>query len=83
MNSSKVPGANEQFSDTVIISGIQHLIENEIIELSDDSETASQNSKEIPQWVKNVVGFWTSNRITDNDFISSIQYLVNNQIINP
>ena len=75
--------ANGQFSDTIIISGIQHLIENDIIELSDDSETLSQNSKEIPQWVKNIAGFWTSNMITDDDFISSIEYLVNNQIINP
>ena len=75
--------ANGQFSNTVIISGIQHLIENEIIELSDVSETSSQNSKEIPHWVKNIVEFWTSNMISDDDFISSIQYLVNNQIINP
>ena len=42
-----------------------------------------QQDYDIPQWVKNIAGYWTKGMITDDNFISSIQYLVNNQIINP
>jgi hypothetical protein len=74
--------ADGHVSDKVFISGIQYLIENKKIELS-DFKTPSLNPKEIPQWVKNIAGYWTNDMITDDNFISSIQYLVNNQIINP
>lgn len=74
--------ADGHISDKVFISGIQYLMENKIIELS-NSKTPYLNSKEIPQWVKNIAGYWTNGMITDDNFISSIQYLVNNKIINP
>ena len=36
---------------------------------------------EIPHWVKTNAGWWASDKITDNDFIAGIQYLVKNKII--
>ena len=36
----------------------------------------------IPSWVKNNAGWWASNKINDNDFISGIEYLIENKIIN-
>ena len=35
----------------------------------------------IPYWIKTNASWWASDKITDNDFIAGIQYLVKNQII--
>jgi len=31
----------------------------------------------IPSWIKNDAGWWTGDKITDNDFVYGIQYLIN------
>ena len=36
----------------------------------------------IPQWIKNSAGWWADSKINDNDFISGIEYLIENKIIN-
>lgn len=36
----------------------------------------------IPYWIKNNAGWWSDDKISDNDFISSIEYLIKNKIIN-
>ena len=35
----------------------------------------------IPVWIKHVAGFWYDEKIPDKTFLSSIQWLVNNEII--
>ena len=36
----------------------------------------------IPYWVKNNAKWWSEDKISDNDFITGIEYLVKNNIIN-
>ena len=36
---------------------------------------------EIPRWIKHVAGYWYDEKIPDETFLSSIQWLVNNGII--
>jgi len=36
----------------------------------------------IPYWVKNNAGWWAKDKISDNDFITGIEYLIKNKIIN-
>ena len=36
---------------------------------------------EIPYWIKTNAGWWASDKISDNDFIAGIQYLIKNEII--
>jgi len=36
---------------------------------------------EIPYWIKTNASWWASDKISDNDFITGIQYLVKNKII--
>ena len=38
--------------------------------------------KTIPYWIKNNAGWWSDDKISDNDFISGIEYLIKNRIIN-
>jgi len=35
----------------------------------------------IPNWIKNVAGWWASGVISENEFLTGIEYLVNNNII--
>ena len=37
---------------------------------------------EIPQWIKNNASWWAAGQIGDADFISGIQFLIKNGIIN-
>jgi len=36
----------------------------------------------IPPWIKNNAGWWSSGKIPDQDFLASIEYLIENSIIN-
>ena len=36
----------------------------------------------IPYWIKNNAGWWSAGKISDNDFISGIEYLIQYKIIN-
>ena len=36
---------------------------------------------QIPNWIKNVAGWWGSGIVSENEFVSGIEYLINNNII--
>ena len=36
---------------------------------------------EVPYWIKTNASWWASDKISDDDFIAGIQYLINNEII--
>ena len=35
----------------------------------------------IPYWIKNTAGWWSKNKMTEDEFISGIEYLIENNII--
>ena len=74
--------ATEQIGDTDFVSGIQYLINQEImiIPLADQS-SESEAVAEIPDWIKNNAGWWADGLITDTDFVSGIQWLITNGIM--
>ena len=41
----------------------------------------AQNESLIPSWIKTAVGFWANDQVSDQEFLSSIEYLVENEII--
>jgi hypothetical protein len=45
------------------------------------SVTVTQQKNSIPHWVKNLASFWCSNNINDNDFKTSLKYLVSNKMV--
>lgn len=51
--------------------------------LAEKSFTVTINSKSvvIPEWIKNVAGFWCKGEIEDSNFVEGIQYLINNKVI--
>ena len=40
-----------------------------------------QNEKSIPQWIRNNAGWWSDGLISDQDFISGIQYMISKKIL--
>ena len=36
----------------------------------------------IPSWIKNNAGWWASNQIDDRSFVSGLQWLISNGIMN-
>ena len=45
------------------------------------SDSSGQEEKKIPGWIKNVAGWWASNEISEEEFLSGIEYLISNNII--
>jgi len=45
------------------------------------SQPISVAQQSIPSWVKNIGGFWCNNKINDSEFVSAVQYLINEDII--
>jgi len=43
--------------------------------------TFAQEDTQIPDWIKNVAGWWANNDISENEFVAGIEYLINNNII--
>jgi len=41
----------------------------------------SRDSIEIPNWIKNNAGWWADGQIGDSDFVSGIEFLINEKIM--
>lgn len=72
--------AEGSIADSEFVSGIQYLIQEEIISIPKTQHT-SGNSQEIPSWIKNNAEWWSKGLISDDDFLKGIQYLVEKGII--
>ena len=71
--------ANDDIDDDSFIQGIQFLIKEKILEISET--TTADKSDKIPAWVKNNAGWWADGQITESDFLSGITHLVKTGII--
>ena len=43
--------------------------------------SSAQEEIQIPSWIKNVAGWWANDEISENEFLTGIEYLINNNII--
>ena len=43
--------------------------------------SSAQEVAQIPSWIKNVSGWWANDEISEQEFLSGIEYLINNNII--
>jgi len=42
---------------------------------------SSAQDAQIPSWIRNVAGWWASGDISETEFLTGIEYLINNNII--
>ncbi|MCH8324897.1 MAG: hypothetical protein IH813_07335 [Thaumarchaeota archaeon] len=55
--------------------------DDEILIIYDDQITTQTLEIKIPDWVREVAGFWCGDEIDDASFVSAIQYLIETEII--
>jgi len=78
--------ANDQISENEFVTGIEYLINNNIILLhsipcNEKIESQYGDTKSVPDWIKNNASWWSDNLIDDIDFINGLQYLIKHKII--
>ena len=80
-----------QIDDLAFLTGIQFLVNEKIIiieftekseeDLRYESAVSSGESKQVPEWVRNNAEWWADGTITDDTFISSLKFLIEQGII--
>jgi len=78
--------ANDDISENEFLTGIEYLINNNIILINfvpcnDEIQSQYGDTKSIPDWIKNNANWWSENLIDDTDFINGLQYLIEYKII--
>ena len=74
--------ASGQLNDNEFASGIKFLIEQDLITLSDEQISQTSSSEiQTPHWIKNTAGWWADGLVSDGEFVSGLEHLVNNGII--
>lgn len=68
-----------QISDREFVDGLQYLIQNNIITVSESNE--SFHHEEIPTWVRNNARWWANDQISNEEFVRGIQFMVDSNII--
>ena len=70
-----------KINDDDFVSGIEFMIENNIITIPNlpDSQTSSDDT--VPSWVRNNANWWALDQISEKEFINAIKYLVEKGII--
>ena len=70
-----------QISDKDFVKGLEHLVQNGILLVSQSAKVDPASSDEIPSWLRNNADWWSLGLISDDEFVNAIQYLVSNGII--
>ena len=74
--------AQGAIGDSDFVLGIQYLIKEGIMTIPETAQgTTSDDSQEIPSWIKNNADWWAQGLITDDDFVKGIQYLIEEGIM--
>ncbi|MCV0392218.1 MAG: polysaccharide deacetylase family protein [Nitrosopumilus sp.] len=72
--------ADGSIDDKTFVQGIEYLVKNGIIMVSEKSQITS-DKEVIPVWIKSNAGWWADGSIDDKTFVQGIEYLVKNGII--
>jgi hypothetical protein len=72
--------SQEQIDDNTFIRGIEYLIKNQAIVISQTVQETLE-SEEIPSWIRNNASWWAAGQIDDETFIQGLEYLILKGII--
>ena len=75
--------ANDEISEQEFLSGIEYLINNNIITISSIpcSVFGTSSSEAVPNWLKNTAGWWSEDLIEDIEFVNGLEFLIKKQIV--
>ena len=72
---------NDEISDKEFAKGIEFLVKENIIVVSQSTSQGLVNEVKIPNWIKTSTGWWIEEKISDMEFVKSIEYLIKVGII--
>ena len=72
---------NGEFTNGMLISGFQNIVDKKLIDIPFEFTEKNINSLHIPEWVKSVGKGWVIGIISDQMFVQNIQYLIDEKII--
>ena len=57
------------------------MLENNIIMIPNITSSGNISEDEIPDWIRNNAHWWSQNLISENEFVNSLKFLIQNGII--
>ena len=72
---------NGKFTDGMLVSGFQNIVDKKLIDIPFEFTEKNINSLHIPEWVKSVGKGWVMGIISDQMFVQNLQYLIDEKII--
>ena len=80
--------ANDQITENEFLRAIEYLIKNDIIVITNvpsyekpEISIDFSYTELVPNWIKNNAGWWADGKIDDSSFVSGIEWLISNGII--
>ena len=72
---------NGEFTDGMLISGFQNIVDKKLIDVPFEFTERNIDSLHIPEWVKSVGKGWIMGIVSDEMFVKNLQYLIDKKII--
>jgi len=72
---------NGEFTDGMLISGFQNIVDKKLIDVPFEFTERNIDSLHIPEWVKSVGKGWVMGIVSDEMFVKNLQYLIDEKII--
>ena len=57
------------------------MIQQKIILVSGKSTGSSQPNAPVPDWIRNNAGWWADDKISEDEFVKALEFLINNGIV--
>ena len=70
-----------EISDSDFVFGVEFMVENDIIMVSNISSSSNVSSEEIPIWIRNSAHWWSQDLISEDEFVNSLKFLIQEKII--
>ena len=70
-----------EIDDSDFVSGIEFMLENNIIMVSNIPPSGSISTDEIPVWVRNNAHWWSQDLISEEEFVNSLKFLIQEEVI--
>ena len=66
---------------STFVTRIEFMLKNNIIVISYIPSSENISNDKIPEWIKNSANWWSQEKIPDDEFVSSLKFLIREGII--
>ena len=70
-----------EIDDSNFVSGIEFMLANNIIVVSNVPPSGNVSTDEIPVWVRNNAHWWSQDLISEEEFVNSLKFLIQEEVI--